>query len=275
MHHLQAYVLCVIIKREIFLLVQHLSSSGLAVYSSLYQVEALAGQLDGSVAAFADTNFNVVKDQASVSRGDLNHNNLTVCNACFFCFSSADVQMTFCNDNAFSQFYFTSRAYQFAWSAASQITGKSYRSIQTKASCIGSGKLNLRFGTEWAKDADVSLRFLWANNSYFFIGSKLTFDGQFFFYSQLSVCTKQGCKVLSTMATITIMTPNHTLKGVLRILNSRTIVFLSVNYLSLNSVRLYPGINSVTAITEKDDGHMWIGTSAGLYLLDKESGRFQ
>lgn len=45
--------------------------------------------------------------------------------------------------------------------------------------------------------------------------------------------------------------------------------------LSLNSVRLYPGINSVTAITEKDDGHMWIGTSAGLYLLDKESGRFQ
>ena len=41
--------------------------------------------------------------------------------------------MTFCNDNAFSQFYFTSRAYQFAWSAASQITGKSYRSIQTKA----------------------------------------------------------------------------------------------------------------------------------------------
>lgn len=29
-----------------------------------------------------------------------------------------------------------------------------------------------------------------------------------------------------------------------------------------------PGINSVTAITEKDDGHMWIGTSAGLYLLD-------
>ena len=45
--------------------------------------------------------------------------------------------------------------------------------------------------------------------------------------------------------------------------------------LSLNSVRLYPGINSITAITEKDDGHMWIGTSAGLYLLDKESGRFQ
>lgn len=45
--------------------------------------------------------------------------------------------------------------------------------------------------------------------------------------------------------------------------------------LSLNSVRLYPGINSFTAITEKDDGHMWIGTSAGLYLLDKESGRFQ
>ena len=45
--------------------------------------------------------------------------------------------------------------------------------------------------------------------------------------------------------------------------------------LSQNSVRLYPGISSVTAIKEKDDGHMWIGTSAGLYLLDNESGRYQ
>ena len=45
--------------------------------------------------------------------------------------------------------------------------------------------------------------------------------------------------------------------------------------LSLNSIRLYPGINSVTAITEKDDRHMWIGTSNGLYLLEKESGRYQ
>ncbi len=42
-----------------------------------------------------------------------------------------------------------------------------------------------------------------------------------------------------------------------------------------NSVRLYPGINSVTAIIEKDNNNMWIGTSTGLYLLDKESGDFQ
>ena len=45
--------------------------------------------------------------------------------------------------------------------------------------------------------------------------------------------------------------------------------------LSGKSVRLYPGISSVTAIRERDDSHMWIGTSAGLYLLDKESGKFR
>ena len=41
--------------------------------------------------------------------------------------------------------------------------------------------------------------------------------------------------------------------------------------LSLNSVRLYPGINSVTAITEKDDGHMWIGTRCRTVSAGQES----
>lgn len=45
--------------------------------------------------------------------------------------------------------------------------------------------------------------------------------------------------------------------------------------LSANSVRLYPGISSVTTIAEKDENHIWIGTSGGLYLLDKVSGKFQ
>lgn len=40
-------------------------------------------------------------------------------------------------------------------------------------------------------------------------------------------------------------------------------------------VRLYPGISSVTAILEKDTDSMWIGTSTGLYLLDKESGHYR
>lgn len=39
--------------------------------------------------------------------------------------------------------------------------------------------------------------------------------------------------------------------------------------------RLYPGLNSVTNICEKDSTSMWIGTIAGLFLLDKESGDFR
>lgn len=39
--------------------------------------------------------------------------------------------------------------------------------------------------------------------------------------------------------------------------------------------RLYPGLSSVTSILEKNAGHMWIGTSMGVYLLNKKSGLYQ
>lgn len=41
------------------------------------------------------------------------------------------------------------------------------------------------------------------------------------------------------------------------------------------SSRLYPGLSSITCIREKDRTHMWIGTSSGLYLLDKVSGTYE
>lgn len=40
------------------------------------------------------------------------------------------------------------------------------------------------------------------------------------------------------------------------------------------SIRLYPNLNSVTAIVEKDRNNMWIGTATGLYLLNKKSGKY-
>ncbi len=40
-------------------------------------------------------------------------------------------------------------------------------------------------------------------------------------------------------------------------------------------IRLYPGINSVNIIIEKDAKHMWIASSNGLYLLNKDSGTFR
>ena len=44
--------------------------------------------------------------------------------------------------------------------------------------------------------------------------------------------------------------------------------------LASNEVQLYPGVSTVTAIAEKDSVHMWIGTSGGLYLLDRNSGKY-
>ena len=40
--------------------------------------------------------------------------------------------------------------------------------------------------------------------------------------------------------------------------------------LATNSVRLYPGLNSITSIVEKDKDNMWIGTVGGLYLLNRK-----
>lgn len=42
-----------------------------------------------------------------------------------------------------------------------------------------------------------------------------------------------------------------------------------------NDVRLYPGVSSITAIAEKDNRYMWIGTGTGLYTLDRDSGKYQ
>lgn len=41
------------------------------------------------------------------------------------------------------------------------------------------------------------------------------------------------------------------------------------------TIRLYPNLNSITAIIEKNPRYMWIGSATGLYLLEKESGKFQ
>lgn len=45
--------------------------------------------------------------------------------------------------------------------------------------------------------------------------------------------------------------------------------------LSTNTVRLYPGVNSITSIVEKDKDNMWIGTIGGLYLLNRHTGEYQ
>lgn len=41
------------------------------------------------------------------------------------------------------------------------------------------------------------------------------------------------------------------------------------------NIRAYPGLSGITDIKEKDAQHMWIGTATGLYLLDKETGKYQ
>lgn len=41
------------------------------------------------------------------------------------------------------------------------------------------------------------------------------------------------------------------------------------------SIQYFPGLNDITYVTQKDANHMWIGTTTGLYLLDKETGQSQ
>lgn len=46
-------------------------------------------------------------------------------------------------------------------------------------------------------------------------------------------------------------------------------------HLKTQDVRFYQGLNSITAIVEKDEKSMWIGSATGLCLLDKESGKWE
>lgn len=39
-------------------------------------------------------------------------------------------------------------------------------------------------------------------------------------------------------------------------------------------MRNFPGLNGITTIVEKDSEHLWIGTSTGLYILEKETGKY-
>lgn len=45
--------------------------------------------------------------------------------------------------------------------------------------------------------------------------------------------------------------------------------------LNNKTINLYHGLSSITAIVERNDKQMWIGTATGLFLLDKESGSFE
>lgn len=45
--------------------------------------------------------------------------------------------------------------------------------------------------------------------------------------------------------------------------------------LSHQNIRLYPGMEGITDIIEKDKQYMWIGTATGLYLLDKVTGEYE
>lgn len=53
--------------------------------------------------------------------------------------------------------------------------------------------------------------------------------------------------------------------------------FYNLKRIKLNTqeIRFYDGLNSITAIIEKDEKSMWIGSATGLCLLDKESGKFE
>ena len=45
--------------------------------------------------------------------------------------------------------------------------------------------------------------------------------------------------------------------------------------LETGDIRLYPGLGSITAILEKDAERIWVGTTMGLYLLDKLRGDYR
>lgn len=42
-----------------------------------------------------------------------------------------------------------------------------------------------------------------------------------------------------------------------------------------NKIRYFDDVNGITTILEKDENHLWIGTTSGLHLLEKSTGKIQ
>lgn len=42
-----------------------------------------------------------------------------------------------------------------------------------------------------------------------------------------------------------------------------------------NKIEVYPGFNSITSIVEKDEDHIWISSTEGIYVLNKQDGEYQ
>lgn len=141
--------------------------------------------------AVAYTNNNVAEGQFSAFAVHFNFYDLVVNETQFSSVSSGHVDVTFCNDNAFSQFNFAARTYQFASAGTSDFAGLTNWSADTDGTSIRSGKFDLSFFSERTKDGNASQLFFRANNGYSLSASVLTRLGQVFFLGEFSTSAEQ------------------------------------------------------------------------------------
>ena len=147
---------------------------------------------------WAYTNNYIVKYECTTACVNFNFNDFFVSYAKALCIFWCDVDMSFCCDNAFCKFNFTSWANEFAACGTSNITGFSYWSSDTDGTSICKGQFNLCAFSNWTKDGNVFEFFFRTYNCYSFFASVLTWLGKIFFLCKFVTCTKKNVKVFYT-----------------------------------------------------------------------------
>ena len=126
----------------------------------------------------AYANNNIAENEASAVGVDLNGNDFLISNACSFCISRSEVDVTLSSDNAFSDFNFTCRTYELACAGTSNITGFTNGSVYAEGTSIGEGDFNLGSRTCGTEDDNIGNGLLGANYGNSFFASELTGLGE-------------------------------------------------------------------------------------------------
>ena len=143
-----------------------------------------------------DTDDNVVIDGLSAVGVDCNLDNLLVRNAECSSVVGRHMDVSLCDDNAFRDFDFAARTDELAACRACNVTGFTDGSVNTEGSCVGKGKLNLRFGTSRTEDGDALDGLLGTDEGNAFFTSELAGLAQILLVGQLVTCTEKNFDVL-------------------------------------------------------------------------------
>ena len=144
----------------------------------------------------ADTDNDVTENGASVSRVDLNRNDLLISHADSGSILGRDVNVALCNDNAAVKINLAAGSNELAAGSSRKVTALTNGCGNAESTCIGEGDLNLRCGTSRSENDNVRNRLLGADYGATLLTSVLTGLGKILFLGKGSALAEKCFNML-------------------------------------------------------------------------------